>query len=134
MRKRDVALGLLLVAGVILYGWGTSVPEATLTIHIEGPIDQSAVDAEDVVAYQALSSEDQRAFDEARTGDGSANLGQRDWGADVVEFDDEYYNVQQWGSTNAWRIVPIGGGSILAILAGAGLVGVRFLNWFRESS
>lgn len=133
MDVREVVFAVVALVGVALLLYGLSMPSFTAELVVDEPVPESEVDEDEVVAYEALSSENQAAFDRALERDGETNYQHGRWRAEAVTYEGQYYPTSTWGGENAWRLYAIIAGWIVIGIGVAGVGGLRAIQWWKQS-
>jgi hypothetical protein len=122
MRKTALLFGTLVLAGVLLYGYGMSVPSHTHHVDVDGTVDADAVEENaTVVNYEGLSEEKQQVFDEARTSDATVETPVWHSRGVFVRHQGEYYQVDRGGTSTGNNILYFSAGMVVTWLGITGL-------------
>jgi hypothetical protein len=132
VHRGELALGLLVVTSIVLYGYGLSQPEFIYHVSVEGTVTEEEIETLDYVNdYEELSPRDQRIFDRARTRDTSVQTGS--WRGDsYIQYDGQYYQISAGGGENFPAFFAGWLGARLAVVAALAFVGLRTVRRVRN--
>jgi hypothetical protein len=133
VHRGELVLGLLVVTGVVLYGYGLSQPDYIYHVSVEGTVTEEEIETLDYVDdYEELSPRDQRIFDRARTSETSVQSGS--WrGGSYIRYEGQYYDISAGGGENFPAFFAGLVGARLALVAGLAFVGLRGVRRVRSS-
>lgn len=128
MESRDLVAGGLVVLGIGLVLHGMGLPEHTGGLDVDGPIGESSLEIDTVVAFEDLDAENRALFERALANEGEARYTGGDWNAEAVVYEGSYYRTLTWLGGNGRRTGTMNAGVGLSAIGIFVITGPRLVR------